>query len=70
MYGPHSRTIARQLTDLLCAELGYAPEVLLLDRAAYALATSNFLTSDGGDEHFEWCVGWLNDLQVTEALHA
>jgi len=70
MYGPHSRTIARQLTDLLCAELGYAPEVLLLDRAAYALATSNFLTSDGGDEHFEWCVGWLNDPQVTEALHA
>lgn len=61
MYGLHSRAIAGQLTDLLCAELGYAREVLLLYRAAYALAMSNFLVSDGSDGHFEWRVGWWND---------
>jgi len=68
MYGPHSRAIARQLTELFCGELGYGPEVLLLYRAAYALATSNFLTADGSDGHFEWCVGWLNDPLVSEVL--
>lgn len=68
MYGPHSRAIARQLTQLFCDELGYDADVLLRYRAAYALATSNFLTADGSDGHFEWCVGWLNDLLVTEAL--
>jgi len=68
MYGPHARRIADTLTNRFCAEFGYPAEVLLLYRAAYALATSNFLTSDGSDGHFEWCVGWLNDAEVVAAL--
>jgi aminoglycoside phosphotransferase (APT) family kinase protein len=68
MYGPHRERITRTLTDRFCIDLGYPAEVLLLYRAAYAMATSNFLTSDGSDGHFEWCVWWLNHPEVTAAL--
>lgn len=68
MYGPHARKIAETLTNRFCAEFGYSVEVLLLYRAAYALATSNFLSSAGSDGHFAWCVNWLNDADVTAAL--
>jgi hypothetical protein len=68
MYGQHARRIAAELTKRFCADLGYPREILLLYRAAYAVATSNFLTEDGSDGHFAWCVDWLNDPLLTGVL--
>jgi aminoglycoside phosphotransferase (APT) family kinase protein len=59
MYGPHAEAIATTLTDRFAMELGYSPEVLLIYRAAYAVATSNVFTADGSDGHFPWCVAQL-----------
>lgn len=68
MYGPHAPAIADRLTDRLAAELGYPLEVLLIYRAAYAVATSNVFTPDGSDGHFPWCVAQLTRAEVTAAL--
>jgi aminoglycoside phosphotransferase (APT) family kinase protein len=59
MYGPHAAAITGALTERFAAELGHAPEVLRLYRAAYALATHNAFTTDGSDGHFGWCVRQL-----------
>jgi aminoglycoside phosphotransferase (APT) family kinase protein len=68
MYGPHAKAIADTLTDRFAAELGYPVEVLLIYRAAYAVATSNVFTADGSDGHFPWCVAQLTRAEVTAAL--
>jgi aminoglycoside phosphotransferase (APT) family kinase protein len=68
MYGPHGPAIADTLTDRFAAELGYPIEVLLLYRAAYAVATSNVFTPDGSDGHFPWCVAQLTGPAVTAVL--
>jgi aminoglycoside phosphotransferase (APT) family kinase protein len=68
MYGPHALAIAQTLTDRFAAELGYPVEVLLVYRAAYAVATSNVFTADGSDGHFPWCVAQLVRAEVTAAL--
>lgn len=68
MYGPHSSAIADTLTAKFAAELGYPEEVLLIYRAAYAVATSNAFTPDGSDGHFPWCVAQLTGKAVSSAL--
>jgi aminoglycoside phosphotransferase (APT) family kinase protein len=68
MYGPHAAAIATTLTDRFASELGYSPEALLIYRAAYAVATSNVFTSDGGDGHFAWCIAQLAQERLTAAL--
>lgn len=68
MYGPHAPAIAESLTGRLAAELDYPVEVLVLYRAAYAIATSNAFTSDGSDGHFPWCVAQLTGQAVTDVL--
>jgi aminoglycoside phosphotransferase (APT) family kinase protein len=68
MYGPHAPAIAETLTGRLAAELNYPVEVLVLYRAAYAIATSNAFTSDGSDGHFRWCVAQLTGQAVTDVL--
>lgn len=68
MYGPHAPAIAESLTGRLAAELDYPVEVLVLYRAAYAIATGNAFTSDGSDGHFLWCVAQLTGPAVTDVL--
>ncbi len=68
MYGPHAAFLADEFTRQLAGDLGYAVEVLLLYRAAYAMATSNYFTADGSDGHFAWCVGVLNSRRIEELL--
>jgi len=68
MYGPHAPKIAETLTTRFAAELNYPVEVLLIYRAAYAIATSNAFTTDGSDGHFPWCVAQLRGPAVTDAL--
>jgi aminoglycoside phosphotransferase (APT) family kinase protein len=68
MYGPHAPAIAESLTSRLAAELDYPVEVLVLYRAAYAIATSNAFAPDGSDGHFPWCVAQLTSQAVTDVL--
>jgi Ser/Thr protein kinase RdoA (MazF antagonist) len=68
MYGPHAATITTALTERFAAERECTVDVLLVYRAAYAVATSNAFTSDGSDGHFAWCVTQLNQDELTEAL--
>jgi aminoglycoside phosphotransferase (APT) family kinase protein len=68
MYGPHAPSIAASLTSRLAAGLDYPVEVLVLYRAAYAIATSNAFTEDGSDGHFPWCVAQLTAPAVTDVL--
>jgi aminoglycoside phosphotransferase (APT) family kinase protein len=68
MYGPYAPAIAESLTGRLAAELDYPVEVLVLYRAAYAIATSNAFTSDGSDGHFLWCIAQLTGQAVTDVL--
>jgi aminoglycoside phosphotransferase (APT) family kinase protein len=68
MYGPHGPAIADSLTEVFAAELGYPVEVMLIYRAAYAVATSNAFTLDGSDGHFPWCVAQLTRPAVSAAL--
>jgi serine/threonine protein kinase len=68
MYGPHAEAIATALTDHFATELGHSSEVLLIYRAAYAVATSNVFSADGSDGHFPWCVAQLTQKRMTAAL--
>jgi aminoglycoside phosphotransferase (APT) family kinase protein len=68
MYGPHAPAIADALTNRFAAEFAYPVEVLLVYRAAYALATSNAFTADGSDGHFPWCMAQLTGQAVSDAL--
>jgi aminoglycoside phosphotransferase (APT) family kinase protein len=68
MYGPHAAAITTALTERFAAERDCPMEVLVVYRAAYALATSNALTFDGSDGHFAWCVKQLNQEDLTHAL--
>jgi hypothetical protein len=68
MYGPHAAAITNALTERFAAERECSVEVLVVYRAAYAVATSNAFTSDGSDGHFAWCVKQLNREELTHAL--
>lgn len=67
-YGPHAAAITSVLTERFAAERECPVEVLLVYRAAYAIATSNVFTSDGSDGHFTWCATQLNQAELTAAL--
>jgi hypothetical protein len=62
------RVPGRETTRGFAAELGHPVEVLLIYRAAYAVATSNVFTPDGSDGHFRWCVAQLTRAEVIAAL--
>jgi aminoglycoside phosphotransferase (APT) family kinase protein len=68
MYGPHAADVTTDLTARLAAALDYPPEVLVLYRAGYAVATANAFTDDGTDGHFAWCATQLGSPAVTAAL--
>ncbi|MFC4009251.1 phosphotransferase family protein [Nonomuraea purpurea] len=59
MYGPYAEEHVAALTRLFAAELRYSQETLALYQTAYALATYDLFSSDGGDGHFRWCVTLL-----------
>jgi aminoglycoside phosphotransferase (APT) family kinase protein len=68
MYGPYASAATQALIARIVEELGYPIEVLILYQAAYAIATSNFFTSDGSDGHFPWCMAQLNRADVRDVL--
>lgn len=68
MYGPHAAAITTALTERFAADRECPVEVLLVYRAAYAVATSNVFTSDGSDGHFAWCARQLNAPELVQAL--
>jgi aminoglycoside phosphotransferase (APT) family kinase protein len=68
MYGPRANATTDALTARLATDLRYEANVLLLYRAAYAVATSNAFTDDGSDGHFSWCVDQLTRHVVSDAL--
>ncbi|WP_416965466.1 phosphotransferase family protein [Streptomyces sp. Agncl-13] len=59
MYGPYAERHTVTLTRLFAEEFRYPPDTLVLYRRAYALATYDLFSSDGGDGHFRWCAGVL-----------
>ncbi|WP_162907514.1 phosphotransferase family protein [Allorhizocola rhizosphaerae] len=69
MYGPEARLRDAELTELICARLGYSKELLMLYRAYYAMIGSNAYGPTGQDWHFAWCVATLDRPDVAEALH-
>lgn len=68
MYGPHAAAITTALTERFAAERKCPVTVLLVYRAAYAVATSNVFTSNGSDGHFAWCARQLNEPELIAAL--
>jgi hypothetical protein len=68
MYGPEARVRDAELTDLICARLGYSKDLLMLYRAYYAMIGSNAYDPAGQDGHFAWCVATLNRPDITELL--
>ncbi|WP_405861934.1 hypothetical protein OG407_27045 [Streptomyces sp. NBC_01515] len=44
---------------MFAEEFRYSAGTLVLYRRAYALATYDLFSSDGGDGHFRWCAGVL-----------
>jgi phosphotransferase family enzyme len=68
MYGPDARTVDDRLMRRLETEFGYARDVLLLYRAAYAVITAYAHSPDGSDGHFQWCAAALNRPDVRDAL--
>lgn len=68
MYGPHAERITWQLTDEIARQLDYDPAVLVLYRAAYAVATSTLFGNDLTDGHFRWCVGQLSNRRTADVL--
>jgi Phosphotransferase enzyme family len=68
MYGPHAAAITSALTGRFAAERECPVDVLLVYRAAYAIATSNVFSPDGSDGHFAWCTTQLNQAELIAAL--
>ncbi|MEI5673963.1 MULTISPECIES: phosphotransferase family protein [unclassified Nocardioides] len=68
MYGPHAAQVTRLLTAELARQLGDDPAVLVLHRAAYAVATSTLFGRDLDDGHFRWCVDQLTDPATADVL--
>ncbi|WP_234337086.1 phosphotransferase family protein [Streptomyces xylophagus] len=65
MYGPYAERHTVTLTRLFAEELGHSPDTLALYQRAYALATYDLFSADGGDGHFRWCAGLLRRGAVT-----
>ena len=59
MYGPHARDTEALLDRAIAERFGHDAERLALDRAAYAVITSNAYDPRGRDGHFAWCVALL-----------
>ncbi len=68
MYGPHAERITRELTNELARQLAYDPAVLVLYRAAYAVATSTLFGDDVTDGHFRWSISQLSAPTTSEVL--
>lgn len=68
IYGPHAAAITRRLTDELADRLGYARDLMVAYRAAYAVATATLFGTDTSDGHFRWCVAQLGDPATAHAL--
>jgi hypothetical protein len=68
MYGPNAEQITRQLTDEFARQLEYDPAILVLYRAAYAVATSTLFGDDLSEGHFRWCISQLSGRCATEIL--
>ena len=65
MYGPYAERHTVALTRLFAEEFRYSPDMLVLYQRAYALATYDLFSLDGGDGHFRWCVGVLGRGSLT-----
>lgn len=59
MYGPYAQEHTAELTRVFAQELGYAPAVLTVYQAAYALTTYDLFGLDDSDGHFRWCAELL-----------
>ncbi|MFE4757537.1 phosphotransferase [Streptomyces mirabilis] len=59
MYGPYAQEHTSELTRVFAQELGYAPAVLTVYQAAYALTTYDLFGLDDSDGHFRWCAELL-----------
>lgn len=69
MYSPHAQEMRESLRDTYFQRLGRRfGDIYPLYKAAYALATSNAYSEDGEDGHFRWCVGILNDEEMSTIL--
>ncbi|WP_369188971.1 phosphotransferase family protein [Streptomyces sp. R08] len=65
MYGPYAEEHTVGLTRLFAGEFRYSADTLHLYQRAYALATYDLFSSDGGDGHFRWCVRVLGREGLT-----
>lgn len=67
MYGPYAQEHTAELTRVFAQELGYAPAVLTVYQAAYALTTYDLFGLDDSDGHFRWCAELLRHNTVFNA---
>lgn len=68
MYGPEREASRFAMAELVAERFGYAPEVLAVYLAAYALATMTMFGTSETDGHFRWCVEVLRRADVVAAL--
>ncbi|MEV6971565.1 aminoglycoside phosphotransferase family protein [Hamadaea sp. NPDC051192] len=64
MYGPAATEQAAAMTALVTTRLGYAPELLRLYQAYYALIGAAAYDETGQDGHFAWCVSLLRNVSL------
>lgn len=70
MYGPNARASEAALSDAFCARLDHDRSVYGLYRAAYALITNSWFSTDSRDGHFQWCAEMLGRPDSREAVAA
>lgn len=59
MFGPQATAATAALDALVTRRFGYAPEVLVLYRAAYGLVTASCLAAHPG-RHLDWCLALVD----------
>jgi phosphotransferase family enzyme len=67
MYGPNARASETALDKTFIARFDHDPDRYGLYRAAYAVITNAYFSSDGTDGHFAWCARMLQrpDVRAT-----
>jgi hypothetical protein len=68
MYGPNARATETTLDQEFQMRFGHDGGAYSLYRAAYAVITSTYYSSDGADGHFAWCVRMLRRPDVRAAV--